>query len=268
MYQLQLCRYTSRVINNNVITLIRSWRMKYFLVVFVLFAVSFAQDAGKCQVKVLDSYYMHLDTYGSLFNVSQSNQYLSFVGEVVQVINYLSDNPNGSVMYNNATLVIRNGVTGKIVTAGSFISFRQNGREYSFEVVNGQKSDCTSADSGPVPQYSKILSNLIQIYPFTGIHPRPGESSICQGVINQPVNAILNVVWDQSLSNVLQITSVLSENQSTNTGVNEFRTLTKADEHFLTNPCPKGSENKETNQLIGLIHGALRHHFICERYLS
>lgn len=235
--------------------------MKYFLVVFALFTAISAQDAGKCEIKFLDSYYMHLDTYGSMFNGSQANQYYSFVGEVVQVISYLSDNPNGSALYNNATLVVRNGLTGASVIAGSFISFRQNGKFYRFQVINGQKSKCTSADGGPVPQYSKFFSSLIQIYPLPGVAPKAGESSVCQRGVTQPVNDILNIVWDQSQRNVLQATTVLTETQSTNTLINEVRTLTKADEHFLTNPCPKGAEDKETDQLIGLIHGALHHHY-------
>ena len=211
-------------------------------------------------MKVKDSYYTHAFAYGSLFIGSDPNQYYSFVGELVQVTHFLPNNPNESVMYNNATLVIRNGVTGAHSVAGSFISFRQNGKEYHLQIVNGQKSNCTSADSGPVPQYSKIFSNLIQIYPFPGVNPKPGEYSVCQGSIPEGLGGILNIVWDQSQKNVFQTSEFLSGSQSTHTVMNELRPLTDADNHFLINPCPKGAENLDTDQLIELIHGALRHH--------
>ena len=238
--------------------------MKYFVIVFSLFAATFAQDAIKCPIKALDSYYSFMGTYGSLYNGSQSNEFYSFVGENEDAVLYLTDNPSGSVSYSNSTLVIRSGVTGKIALVGSFINFLQNNKLYRFEVIDGQKSNCTSFDSGPVPQFSKVLSNLYQIYPFSGSHPKPGEYSICQGLIGgqpQNSNSIFNVVWDGSdVYGGIKTFSVLSEYQSSQTGITKFRPLTDADKHFFTNPCPKGGEVKETNQLIELIHGALRHH--------
>ena len=236
--------------------------MKYFVIVLALFSATFAQDAIKCPIKTLDSYHLSMEAYGSLFNGSQSNQYYSFVGEIEDAVLYLTDNPSGSVSYSNATLVVRSGVTGKIALVGSFINFLQNNKLYRFEVINGQKSNCTSFDSGPVPQFSKVLSSLYQIYPFPGSQPKPGEYSICQGLIGgQPPNNIFNVVWDGSdVYGGIKTFSVLSENQSSQTGLAKLRPLTDADKRFFTNPCPKGGEVKETNQLIELIHGALRHH--------
>ena len=239
-------------------------KMKYFVIVFALFAATFAQDAIKCPIKTLDSFYSLMDTYGSLYNGSQSNQYYSFVGEIEYVMLYLKDNPSGSVSYSNATLVIRSGVTGKIALVGSFINFLQNNKFYRFEVINGQKSNCTSFDSGPVPQFSKVLSSLYQIYPFPGSQPKPGEYSICQGSTvssSKPPNSIFNVVWDGSeMYGGMKTFSVLYEIENLQTGFTKFRPLTDADKHFFTNPCPKGGEVKETNQLIELIHGALRFH--------
>lgn len=235
--------------------------MKYIVILCVLLATTFAQDAGKCKVKAMDSFYMLMGAYGSLYNGSQSNQYYSFVGEIEDVILFLSDNPSGSVRYTNATLVIRNGATGASVIAGSFITFRQNNKDYHFQVINGQKGNCSSVASGPVPQYSKILSSLIQIYPFPGMPPKPGEYAICQGIVgDQTLSSIVNLVWDASEQfGGFKTVSVLTENQSNYAGIVTHRPLTDADKHFFTNPCPQGAEDKEIDQLIGLIH-ALHHH--------
>ena len=235
--------------------------MKYFVLVIALFAITFAQDAKKCQLKVMDSSYMERAYYGSLFNGTQSNMYYSFVGESQDVILYLTDNPSGSVSYSNTTLVIRNGLTGASVLAGSFITFLQNGTEYRLQIINGIKGNCSSVMSGPVPQLSKIFSNLFQIFPFPGMKPKPGDYTLCQGLAGNPPTDIMNVVYNGSeMYGGLTTVSVLSENQSSYAGIKKFRPLTDKDRHFFTNPCPKGAENKDTDQLIELMHEALRHH--------
>ena len=235
--------------------------MKYVLVLFALFATTFAQQKGTCKAKILDSYVMRMSVYGSLFGVSL-NEYYSFIGENTLAELYLTDNKAGSVLYRNTSITVRDGMTGEFVFDGWLYSFYQNNTEYRIEFVNGERDDCSQLPSGAVIHTSEVISSLFAISPTQGA--KSSTTLVCQGAIVERVPvAFLNVLWMEGQgTDVIKSVSALSSEATINGEITEYHKLTLADKHYFTNPCSSSGvidRERKYYQLIDRIYRALRH---------